>query len=136
MYPIAIKQRARQLAKLGIQKTAIPNILRVSYPSIVRWTSDIASERGRVSGRYFQLLCRLINDGFILMRRKDLKIYRILKRDTDVRSLVFGKIVLFFIRGREAVAERALIPKSKDLSKRKLNMIRLVFTQNKRPNQI
>ncbi len=132
IYPVAVKQKARQLARIGVEKTAIPNILKVSYPSVVRWTSDIKSEKSRVSGRYFKLLCRLINNGFILMNRKDIKIYRVLKRDADVRSVVFGNCFLFFIHGREAVAEKALISNSKDLSKRRLNIIKQTFLEKKK----
>ena len=76
--------------------------------------------------------CGLINNGFILMRRKDLKIYKILKRDAAIRSLVFGKTVLFFIHGREEAAERALISNSKVISKRQLNTIKQIFIQNKK----
>ena len=132
MYPIEFRRRARQLAKSGVLKTEIPNILRVSYPAVVRWTSDIKQDKSRVSGRYFKLLCKLINDGFILMHRKDLKIYRVLKRDADIRSVVFGKNALIFIRGGEASAQKALLSKSKDISKRRLNIIKQVFLQQRR----
>jgi transposase-like protein len=127
VYPLELKQRARRLARSGVLKTEIPNILKVSYPTTVRWTSDIKSDKSRVSGRYFQFLCRLINEGFIFMSRKDLKIYRILKKDADVRSLVFGRNVLLFIHGREALAEKALISKLKVISKRQLNTIKRGF---------
>lgn len=127
MYPLALKQQARRLARSGVLKTEIPNILKVSYHVVVRWTSDIKQDKSRVSGRYFKLLCKLINDGFILMPRKDLKIYRILKRDADIRSVIFGKYALLFIHGREAVAEKALISKSKVISKRGLNMVKTIF---------
>ena len=71
--------------------------------------------------------CGLINNGFILMRRKDLKIYRILKRYAYIRSAVFGKDALIFIRGEGATAQKALLSKSKDISKRRLNQIRAVI---------
>ena len=127
IYPISLRKQARRLAKSGVLKTEIPNILKVSYPAVVRWTSDIKQDKSRVSGRYFKLLCKLINDGFILIPRKDLKIYRILKRDADIRSVIFGRYALLFIHGREAVAEKALISKSKVISKRRLNMVKTIF---------
>ena len=40
MYPLALKQQARRLARSGVLKTEIPNILKVSYPAVIRWTSD------------------------------------------------------------------------------------------------
>lgn len=126
-YPLALKNKVRRLVKLGVQKTEIPNILGVGYPTVVRLTHDLKGDKSRVSGRYFQILCKLINDGFILMHRKDLKVYRVLKRNADVRSVVFGKDALIFIKGGESAAQKALISNSKDLSKRRLNIIKQIF---------
>jgi transposase-like protein len=130
-YPPALKNKVRRLVKLGMQKTEIPNILGIGYPTVVRLTHDLKGDKSRVSGRYFKLLCKLINDGFILMRRKDLKIYKILKKHAYIRSAVFGKDALLFIRGGEKAAEKALLSKSKDISKRRLNTIKQVLLQQK-----
>ena len=126
-YPLALKNKVRRLVKLGMQKTEIPNILGIGYPTIVRLTHDLKGDKSRVSGRYFRLLCKLINDGFILTSRKDLKIYRILKRHVYIRSAIFGKDALIFINGGEKAAQKALLSKSKDLSKRRLNIIKQTF---------
>lgn len=128
-YPLALKNKVRRLVKLGMQKTEIPNILRIGYPTVVRMTHDLKGDKSRVSGRYFRLLCKLINNGFILMNRKDLKIYRILKRSANIRSAVFGKDALIFIKGGESAAQKALLSKSKDISKRRLNIIKQTITQ-------
>ena len=130
-YPPDLKNKVRRLVKLGMQKTEIPNILGIGYPTVVRLTHDLKGDKSRVSGRYFKLLCKLINDGFILMRRKDLKIYKILKKHAYIRSAVFGKDALLFIRGGEKAAEKALLSKSKDISKRRLNTIKQVLLQQK-----
>ena len=79
MYPIELRQQARLLAKSGVLKTEIPNILKVSYPAVVRWTSDIKQDKSRVSGRYFRVLCELINNGAIITTSRKLKLFRILK---------------------------------------------------------
>ena len=133
MYPIELRQKARRLASLGVLKTEIPNILKVSYPAVVRWTSGIKQDKSKVSSRYFQLLCKLINDGFILMRRKDLKIYSVLKRDVDIKTIAFGENAIIFIHGGELAAQKALLSKLKDISKRRLNTIKQAFLQQRRP---
>jgi hypothetical protein len=79
MYPIELRQRARLLARSGVLKTEIPNILKVSYPAVVRWTSDIKQDKSRISGRYFRVLCELINNGAIITTSRKLKLFRILK---------------------------------------------------------
>ncbi len=79
MYPLELKQQARRLARSGVLKTEIPNILKVSYPAVVRWTSDIKQDKSRISGRYFRVLCELINNGAIITTSRKLKLFRILK---------------------------------------------------------
>ncbi len=79
MYPLELKQQARRLARSGVLKTEIPNILKVSYPAVVRWTSDIKQDKSRISGRYFRVLCELINNGVIITTSRKLKLFRILK---------------------------------------------------------
>ena len=78
-YPLALRQKARRLARSGVLKTEIPNILKVSYPAVVRWTSDIKQDKSRISGRYFRVLCELINNGVIITTSRKLKLFRILK---------------------------------------------------------
>lgn len=130
-YPTALKNKVRRLVKLGIQKTEIPNILGVGYPTVVRITHDLKGDKSRVSGRYFKLLCTLINGGFILIRRKDLNIYRVMKRYANIRTVVFGRDALIFIRGGELAAQKALSSKLKDISKRRLNTIKQAFLQQR-----
>jgi hypothetical protein len=133
MYSLALKQQVRRLARSGVLKTEIPNILKVSYPAVVRWTSDIKQDKSRVSGTYFRLLSELVNKGFVIMDRKDIWLYHLLKKHVKVKSVVFGKVLIILVPGKERTTEQAFIDTiNKDkLSKRKLNNIRYLFMRER-----
>ncbi len=122
MYPPAVRQKARLLAKAGVPKFEIPNILHVSHPTIIRWTSDIKEEGDRVSGRYFKMFADLINDGFIIMGKKNVSAYRLLRRYAKVKAIVFGKWLTIVVPGKEKVALKAFLEakRSKRMTKRKI----------------
>lgn len=132
VYPTELRQKARQLAREGVPKFEIPNILHVSHPTVIRWTSDIKNNKDKVSGRYFQILCKLINNGTIITTSKELKIFRILKRYAKIGIVVVGKEVVVFLRGYASSAERTLFNKLKFQSKRKFNSIRRLFIEDLR----
>ena len=129
MYPLALKQQARRLARSGVLKTEIPNILKVSYPAVIRWTSDIKQDKSRVSGRYFQILCELINNGAIITTSKKLKLFRILRNYAKIKIVVIGKKAVVFLNDQEINAERRLLSEAKSISKRKLNIMRQLFIE-------
>lgn len=122
MYPIELRQRARLLARSGVLKTEIPNILKVSYPAVVRWTSDIKQDKSRVSGRYFRLFSGLINNGFVMLNRKELRLYRILKRYAKIKAVAFGKKLIVMVPGKEKAALKAFLGSSESggMTKRKI----------------
>ncbi len=132
VYPSELRQKARQLAREGVPKFEIPNILRVSHPTVIRWTSDIKNNKDKVSGRYFQILCKLINNGAIITTSKELKIFRILKKYAKIRIVVVGKEAVVFLNGYASSAERILSNKLKFQSKRKFNSIRRLFIEDLR----
>ena len=135
MYPISLRQKARQLARSGVLKTEIPNILKVSYPAVVRWTSDIKQDKSRISGRYFRVLCELINNGAIITTSKKLKLFRILKNYAKIKIVVIGKKAVVFLNGQESSAEMRLLNSVKPISKRKLNIVRKLFIPIRRKRQ-
>ena len=135
MYPISLRQKARQLARSGVLKTEIPNILKVSYPAVVRWTSDIKQDKSRISGIYFRVLCELINNGAIITTSKKLKLFRILKNYAKIKIVVIGKKAVVFLNGQESSAEMRLLNSVKPISKRKLNIVRKLFIHIRRKRQ-
>lgn len=135
MYPLALKQQARRLARSGVLKTEIPNILKVSYPAVVRWTSDIKQDKSRISGIYFRVLCELINNGAIITTSKKLKLFRILKNYAKIKIVVIGKKAVVFLNGQESSAEMRLLNSVKPISKRKLNIVRKLFIPIRRKRQ-
>ncbi len=132
MYPIAIRLKARQLARSGVPKFEIANILHVCHATVIRWTSDIKENGDRVSGRYFQALCKLINNEAIVISSKNLRLFRVLKRQAKINIIVMGKKAVVFIKGKEKAAEKLLLSNSKNISLRKLNIIKNVLSGRKR----
>ncbi|MCL4376189.1 hypothetical protein M1558_01715 [Candidatus Parvarchaeota archaeon] len=129
VYSAELRQKARQMARRGVPKFEIPNILHVSHPTVIRWTSDIKGDKDRVSGRYFKLLAKLINNGFVTLGRKDIWLYRILKKDAKLKAIMLGKSLIVMVPGKEKMAEKAfinIINKDK-LTKRKLNNMKYLF---------
>ncbi len=129
MYPIAMRLKARQLARSGVPKFEIANILHVCHATVIRWTSDIKENGDRVSGRYFWLFSGLINSGFVMLDRKELRLYRILKRYAKIKAVAFGKKLIVMVPGKEKTALKAFLgsSESRGMTKRKIGDVMRVF---------
>ncbi|MCL5009491.1 MAG: helix-turn-helix domain-containing protein [Candidatus Parvarchaeota archaeon] len=122
VYPTELRQKARQLARSGVPKFEIANILHVCHATVIRWTSDIKENGDRVSGRYFRLFSELINNGFVMLNRKELQLYRILRKYARIKAVAFGKKLIVMVPGKEKTALKAFLgsSESRGMTKRKI----------------
>ncbi len=128
-YPDKFKKKVRRLIKSGVQKTELSNMLKVSYPTIVRWTSDLKGKHSRIGGVYFQILCNLINRGYVISNRKNIMIFKRIGKNALIKSVIIGKVAIYCLPGKEAVAIKAFldIKQPNGFSKRKISEIQMAL---------
>ncbi len=128
-YPIELKRKARSMARQGMEKGEISAKLSVGYCTIARWTRDITNRHSHVNGRYFLILARLAGDGYFISQRSDSKMFRFLKRYVHVKSVLIGKLAVFYLPGNERKAFFGLIKRQEiqPLTERKANLLKEAF---------
>ena len=103
-YPQKLRYKIRYLVRKGMSKTEVAEVLGVGYTTVTRWTTDLHNNDSKVSGRYFQILCKIARDGYIIAKRKEIPIYKTLMKCAPIKCVVIGnKAVYYFERSGKKV---------------------------------
>ena len=124
-YPLELKRKTRMLAKKGIFKGEISLRLNVGYATVCRWTGDLTNRHSHVNGRYFLALAEIAKKGYMVSSRKDVFVFKFLKKYVPVKSLLIGRSEVYYLEGSEMKVFNDLVKRSDlKLNDRKLNLLR------------
>jgi transposase len=124
-YPTILKRKTRMLAKRGIPKGEISLRLNVSYTTVCRWTGDVTNRHSHVNGRYFLALAEIAKKGYMISSRKDVFVFKFLKKYVPVKSLLIGRSAVYYMEGSEMKVFNDIVKRSDlKLNNRKLNLLR------------
>ena len=124
-YPVEVKRKAKALAKRGMQKGEIALRLGVNYTSVCRWTGDLTNRHSHVNGRYFLALAEIAKKGYMVSSRKDVFVFKFLKKYVPVKSILIGKSAVYYLEGSEMKVFNDIVKRSDlKLNDRKLNLLR------------
>lgn len=100
-YPQKLRHKIRYLVKKGMPKTEIAKTFGVGYTTVTRWTTDLHGNDSKISGRYFLILRELIENGYIIAKRREVPIYH-----TDVMIAVCSKFAVVCLESIREKSER------------------------------
>ena len=124
-YPLEVRKKAKMLAKRGMAKGEIAMKLKVNYTTICRWTGDLTNRHSHVNGRYFLALAEIAKKGYMVSSRKDVFIFKFLKKYVPVKSLLIGRSAIYYLEGSEMKVFNDIAKRSDlKLNDRKLNLLR------------
>ena len=123
-YPLELKRKTRMLAKNGIPKGEISLRLNVSYATVCRWTGDVTNRHSHVNGRYFLALAEIAKRGYMVSSRKDVFVFKFLKKYVPVKSLLIGRSAVYYLEGSEMKVFNDITKRSDlKLNQRKIDIL-------------
>ncbi len=96
-YPQKLRHKMRYLVKKGMSKIEVAEALEIGYTTTIRWTTDIHKNDSKVSGRYFLILKELIEKGYIIAKRREIPIYKLLMKIVPIKSIVIGNKAIYYL---------------------------------------
>jgi len=153
-YPRRLRRKVRALVKKGMLKSEIARLVHLPYQQVLILTSDIKSSSSKLSGSAERILSELMSKGYFIPNKGQITTCRILKHQMPINSIVSRSMRIYYVIGRENdvvkhllenasfITEEKLLklkaifkdsaPSSKDISKRRLNIIKQTFFKNKK----
>ena len=127
-YPLEVHKKAKMLAKRGIAKGEIAMKLKVNYATICRWTGDLTNRHSHVNGRYFLALAEIAKKGYMVSSRKDVFIFKFLKKYVPIKSVLIGGSAVYYLEGREMQVFSDIVKRSDlKLNEAKIENLRMAF---------
>jgi transposase len=99
-YPKKLKNKIRYLVRKGMSKVEVAEAMGVGYTTVTRWTTDLHNNDSKISGRYFLILCKLIQNGYIIADKRDLHIYKtLIKWIPNIKSDKMKGNIIYYLSG-------------------------------------
>lgn len=127
-YPLELRKKAKLMAKRGVAKGEIAMRLKVNYVTICRWTGDLTNRYSHVNGRYFLALAEIAKKGYMVSSRKDVFVFKFLKRYVPVKSILIGRSAVYYLEGSEMKVFNNIVKRSDlKLNEAKIENLRTAF---------
>jgi hypothetical protein len=127
-YPLEVRKKAKMLAKRGMAKGEIAMKLKVNYATICRWTGDLTNRHSHVNGRYFLALADIAKKGYMVSSRKDVFIFKFLKKYVPIKSVLIGGSAVYYLEGREMQVFSDIVKRSDlKLNEAKIENLRMAL---------
>jgi hypothetical protein len=126
------KREVRKLVKSGLSKADASRITGIGYTTVVLWTSDMQTCKGRIyiAGMTLKVMKELVSKGYIFSGNPGISSsYKTLKKYFPVKRVSMRGMTVFFLEGNERKAMEAFLERRnlKSISWHKLGYIRKAF---------
>lgn len=95
-YPKKLRHKVRYLVRKGMSKVEVAEAMGIGYTAVIRWTTDIHNNNSKISGRYFLILRELLQNGYIIAKRKEIPIYKTIMKWVPIKAVIFGNKIIYY----------------------------------------